>query len=296
MSMTNDTRAPDGRSGVLAVGARRLAWTIEGEGPPILVPGSALYYPRVLSPALRRRHRLVFLDHRGFAPLSEGAAEEPVDLDRIVADIEAMRAEIGVERAMILGHSGHAYMALAYAARHPERISGVVLVAAGPSHAPAHMAMAERRWAELVAPARKARFEADMAGLADAIARDPDRRFVALCLALRARMWADPGFDAAPLWEGVRTDMRVVDALWGEAFAAIDTAAHLRAIPAPILLVLGAHDYAVAPPETWEPYRGHARDLEVRVLEGSGHTPMLEEPEAFDAVLQAWARRVGTAR
>ncbi|MGP9821243.1 alpha/beta fold hydrolase [Salinarimonas sp. NSM] len=293
MTTTTDTGAPIARTGSLRRGPHLLTWCIEGEGPTILVPGSTIYYPRVLSPALRRRARLVFLDHRGFAPPAHGVPAEPVGLDMVVADIEALRAHLGIARAMILGHSGHAYMALAYAARHPDRVSGVVAVAAGPSHAPEVTSRAERRWAELVAPARKAIFAADMAGLEAAIARDPRRRFVAFCLALRARMWADPAFDAAPLWEGVATHMDAVDALWGGAFAAFDTAAHLAAIQAPILLVLGARDYAVAPPETWEPFRASARDLEVRVLEGSGHTPMLEEADAFDAVLLAWMARIG---
>lgn len=287
------TRAPAARSGALRRSTHVLSWLADGEGPAILVVGSATYYPRVFSQGLRRHVQLAFVDHRGFGRPIPGAPAEPIDLDTIVADIEAVRRRLGLERPIVLGHSGHAYMALAYAAAHPEQVSGLAMVAAGPSHAPAVMALAERRWDELVAPARKAAFAEGMAGLEAAIAREPERRFVALCLSLGAKMWADPRFDAAPLWAGVETDAAVFDALWGDAFARIDTGALLERVTVPVLVALGRLDYAVAPPESWDAVRRRVGDLAVRVFEACAHTPMLEQPEAFDETLLAFVARCG---
>lgn len=294
---TAPTGAPVARDGAVRRDTHTLRWRIDGpadpSAPTLLVVGSTVYYPRLFSAALAARVRIVHVDHRGFARRHDALPEGPVTLDTVVGDVEALRAHLGLSRPLVFGHSGHAYMALAYAAAHPDRVSGLVLCAAGPSHAPDMHARIERRWAECVAPARKARFEAAMAGLDAAITRDPERRFVAFCLALGARMWADPGFDASPLWDGVETDAAVLDALWGQAFARIDTGALLEAVRVPVLLALGALDYAVAPPETWEPYRARVRDLTVRVFEASAHSPMREEPEAFDAVLEAFLARCG---
>ena len=53
-------------SGTIDAGGFTLQYLIEGSGPPTIVIGSALYYPRVFSQQLREHLRLVFLDHRGF--------------------------------------------------------------------------------------------------------------------------------------------------------------------------------------------------------------------------------------
>jgi hypothetical protein len=66
-------RAPSAE-GTVPAGPFRLRYRIEGEGRPAIVVGSSVYYPRVFSAGLRRRLRLVFLDHRGFA-LSPGKVD-----------------------------------------------------------------------------------------------------------------------------------------------------------------------------------------------------------------------------
>jgi proline iminopeptidase len=58
----------DSRQGVIACDGFNLQYRIEGEGRPVLVVGSALYYPRCFSGNLRHHLKLAFMDHRGFAP------------------------------------------------------------------------------------------------------------------------------------------------------------------------------------------------------------------------------------
>src|SRR4029079_10279250 len=45
-----------------------------------------------------------------------------------IADLEALRGRLGAQRIDLLGHSWGGYLAMAYAARHPERISHLALV------------------------------------------------------------------------------------------------------------------------------------------------------------------------
>ena len=246
-------------TGTIPAGPFNLAYRVEGVGQPVLVVGSALYYARVLSPALRACVRLAFVDHRGFGRPHAPYGPADYTLDAVLDDVEAPRQRLGLGRVVVLGHSGHGLLALEYAKRYPEGVSHVVVVAAGPGHAPEHAAAAE-----------------------------PGRRFVAFCLAMAARSWADPAFDAAPLWHGVRPNMDVVDHLWGEALRDLDVGAGLAELAAPVLLAAGRLDYLVAPVSAWGPYRAAFRDLTVRVFEGSGHTPPFEEPEAFAAELVGW--------
>lgn len=289
--MTHSFDTGETERGVFSVDGFDLQYLIEGRGPPLLVIGSAVYYPRTFSAALRDHFRMIFIDHRGFARCHREVAPADAELPRIVQDVDRLRAHLGLDRVDILGHSGHGYMALEYARAYPERVGRTVAVATGPSHAPHHMAVAERLWQELVAPERKRIFEEDMARLPADIAAGPQGRFVHMCLRLGARSWFDPQFDARPLWEGVQVNMPIFDRLWGETFRDLDMEALLTGIRAPVLLALGRFDYLVAPAETWNTYRDFARDLTVRLFERSAHTPQLEEGAEFDRVLVEFLTR-----
>src|SRR5690554_5970856 len=84
---------------------------LEGAGRPAIVIGSALYYSRAFSPNLRRHLRIAFVDHRGFAPPPQVIHPRSFELDTLIDDVEGVRQKLGFERVVIIGHSGHAYMA-----------------------------------------------------------------------------------------------------------------------------------------------------------------------------------------
>ncbi|WDZ77560.1 alpha/beta hydrolase [Ensifer adhaerens] len=272
-------------TGSLRAGPFDLGYTIEGRGMPLLIIGSTIYYPPTFSWKLREKLGLIFVDHRGFAPARTEYASGDIGFETVLTDIERLRAHLGLERFAILGHSGHGYMALEYAKRHPGRVTRVVMVGTGPSHSARHMALADQVWEETVSPERKAIFERDMAALGTDIAARPEDRFKSLLIRLGAKSWHRPDFDAAPLWLDVTVNNAVFDHLWGEVFRDIDIRKGLSTLKAPVLLALGRSDYLVAPASTWDEYRGNFADLTVRTFEKSGHTPQLEESELFDEVL-----------
>lgn len=75
---------------------------------------------------------LILLDQRGsgrsgpLADTDQGA--ETLDLDTLVADLEALREYLDVPRLVPLGHGFGALIALEYARRFPERVARVVVV------------------------------------------------------------------------------------------------------------------------------------------------------------------------
>jgi proline iminopeptidase len=74
-----------------------------------------------------RRWRVVLFDQRGCGrstPHAELAHNTTWDL---VGDIERLREHLGVERWLVFGGSWGSTLALAYAQRHPERVTGLVL-------------------------------------------------------------------------------------------------------------------------------------------------------------------------
>ena len=124
-------------TGTLAAGAFRLQYRIEGTGRPTIVIGSAAYYPRVFSQALRKQLRLVFVDHRGFAPSPGHVDTTEFALEKLVDDVERARQELRLGRIAVIGHSGHALMALEYAKKYPANTTHVIMVAMAPNLSPA---------------------------------------------------------------------------------------------------------------------------------------------------------------
>lgn len=126
-------------TGYLSVGdGHEIYWETSGNpaGAPALVlhggPGSGS------GPGLRRwfdpaRYRIVVFDQRGCG-LSRPAASEPgANLSantthHLLADIERLREHLGIERWLLFGGSWGCVLGLAYAERHPERVSGIVIM------------------------------------------------------------------------------------------------------------------------------------------------------------------------
>jgi proline iminopeptidase len=83
-------------------------------------------------PAMRRffdprRYRIVLFDQRGCGQSRpHGELRENTTWD-LVADIEALRGHLGIEQWLVFGGSWGSTLALAYAQRHPERVSELVL-------------------------------------------------------------------------------------------------------------------------------------------------------------------------
>ena len=84
------------------------------------------------SAALRDVAQLVYVDHRGCGRSSTG---DPADytLDNNIADLDALREHLGLERISVLGSSYGGMVALGYALRYPERLANLVLVCTAPS-------------------------------------------------------------------------------------------------------------------------------------------------------------------
>jgi pimeloyl-ACP methyl ester carboxylesterase/DNA-binding CsgD family transcriptional regulator len=124
---------PDIRFCTAADGAK-LAVGLYGQGPPLVRAGTWLTHVEydATSPLsahwgeeLAKRHRYIAYDGRGCG-LSDRQVDE-LSLDVFVADLEAIVDELELERFPLFGLSMGAPVAVAYAAKHPERVSRLVL-------------------------------------------------------------------------------------------------------------------------------------------------------------------------
>jgi pimeloyl-ACP methyl ester carboxylesterase len=125
-----------------------------GEGPPVvLCHGSTATRRYVLhdSKALPRAgYAVTAYDARGHGESDPAPAGEGYGYPQLVADLErAVGAEVGGGRFLLGGHSMGAHTAIAYALRHPERLTGLVLI--GPVYTGAIEPESLRYWDGLAA-------------------------------------------------------------------------------------------------------------------------------------------------
>jgi proline iminopeptidase len=74
----------------------------------------------------KRDHALLF-DQRGAGRSHPYLSVEANTTDHLIADIECIRVHFGIERWLLVGGSWGSTLALAYAQRFPERVTGIVL-------------------------------------------------------------------------------------------------------------------------------------------------------------------------
>jgi proline iminopeptidase len=86
--------------------------------------GCEPYHRRFFDP---RRWRAVLFDQRGAGRSTPHAHLERNTTWDLVADIERIREHLGIERWAVFGGSWGSTLALAYAQRHPERVTGLVV-------------------------------------------------------------------------------------------------------------------------------------------------------------------------
>ncbi len=108
----------------------RIAWSLAGKGPPLVRAPTWLSHIEYdwQSPVSRhwigeftRRHMLLRVDPRGIG-MSQWDVED-LSFEAIVRDVEAAVDAAGLQNFAMVGNSGGAAVAIAYAARHPERVN-----------------------------------------------------------------------------------------------------------------------------------------------------------------------------
>jgi pimeloyl-ACP methyl ester carboxylesterase len=267
----------------VAVGGTRLAVHTAGSGLPlVLLHAFPLDHSMwALQEPLAEQVRLVVPDLRGFGGSDEGVPEGITALaDDVVALLDALHVS---DPAVICGISMGGYVAQHVAARHPDRVAAVILVAtkleadsaearAGRSDLAAKVG---RLGLGILADAMIPRLLADSAEARGA----PGRAHVEALLRRTILMQRVETVQAALAALGSRPDM--TDAL--------------RRLRPPALLVAGAED-AITPPACLEAAEAIIPKAKLLIVPGAGHMVPLEQPAVFNAAVLEFLREIPEGR
>jgi pimeloyl-ACP methyl ester carboxylesterase len=255
-----------------------LAIREEGQGEPLVVvhgagTSSAIWH-RVTPRLAGGGRRVVAPDVPGYG--GSPAAGPGFALEEVTDDLAAGLQEAGVEAPYdLVGHSMGGAIAILLAARHPERVQRLVLVA------PAGLAALPRVVAGVLG-AVAAPFAHARRAVATPLAGNALVRRLALAGVARdgARV---PAVHARAVLASSAGATRIGPGLASAATADLRDA--LTRVGAPLGLVWGQHD-PVIPPRRIEVIRRVRPDVELRVVPDTAHAPMLERPDDFCAALE----------
>ncbi|MGI8450347.1 MAG: alpha/beta fold hydrolase [Streptosporangiaceae bacterium] len=267
----------------------KLAYRRSGSGPPLVcLPGGPGLDPRYLGDlgGLGRSRELILPDIRG-----TGGSEAPADpaayrCDRIARDVEALRAELSLERMDLLGHSAGGNVALLYAAAHPERIGHLILLAPG-VRALGLAFTDEEQQAAMRRRSAESWFETAWAAAQAADDGDDSARTTLGYQPFLYGRWDNAALaharavlsdEAAPVRAGFYA---------GGAFDPPATRAALVTLTGPVLVYAGELD-ALAPPELLAQAAGLFPGWELTTQPGAGHFPWLDDPAQFAGALHAF--------
>ena len=304
--------------GMLDVGDGNLVyWEVCGspDGKPALVvhggPGSGCGSGsrRFFDP---ERYRVVLFDQRGCGRSTPHASDPSTDMtvnttDHLIADMERLREELGIERWLLYGGSWGSTLILAYAELHPQRVSEIVLSGVTTTRC------SEIEWlyrgVRRFFPAEWERFRAGVSAagrdgdILTAYARlmdDPDRN-VRVRAATDWTAWEDAVISMEPNGTPNAYSDRPPDGLlafvricahyfshgaWLEEDQLLRNAARLAGIPG--VLIHGRLDLGCPVENAWELARVWP-DARLVVVSDSGHTGSATMTDAALASLNAFA-------
>ncbi|NAZ74287.1 alpha/beta fold hydrolase [Kineococcus sp. T13] len=269
----------------------RLAYRLVGHGAPLVcLPGGPMQDSSYLGGlgGLSAHRQLVLLDLRG-----TGRSATPQDVtscrcDRLVDDVDALRAHLRLDRVDLLAHCAGANLAVLYAQHHPERVGKLALItpsvaAVGvPVTGQDRLAVARLRRDEPWFTATFTALEAVVAGRADAAAFEAIApfwygRWDERAQALHAAQQVQRNREAAGIFGA------------GGAFDPPATRAAMTAFTSPVLLLAGEVDVN-SPPEAMARLAGLFPRCELVIQAAAGHFPWLDDAEQFLSLTTPYLR------
>jgi proline iminopeptidase len=264
------------QSGVVPTSDVDLACEIYGEpsaATPVIVanggPGLSHIYmiQNDVWTRLSKTRQIVFYDQRGTGKSTRVTSGASQEIDAQVADLEAIRAKFNFQKFDLVGDSYGGFLAMAYAAAHPERVGKLIL-------------------SDSAAPAMKNIVRVLPQVFPDMMDRNPDPQ-EQLRNHFRMLFYSEEKRDAYLAGAKDLGYAPQVAAAVSRAISKVDLTARLANFAFPTLVITGRYDMNVAPLTAWNIYKA-IPGAKFVVFANSGHLPSYEEPDKYVQVVDAF--------
>ncbi|TMQ56754.1 MAG: alpha/beta hydrolase [Candidatus Eisenbacteria bacterium] len=273
----------------VTVAGSGIAYHVAGSGPVVFVHpgGPGIEWTFVRMPRLEKFATVVYIE-----PIGTGASDRLSDphgytFERYVGDVEGIRAHLGIEKFVLLGHSHGGFVAQAYALAHPEHLRGLILFDTSPTTG--------IEWQKDVASnlewfRNEPWFQEATDALAHETSAKTDEEITAIFkreMPLYFAEWSRRAKEYAPYRSSVRltiapsktsSDSTAPEQV-GVA-SVFEVRDRLHSISTPTLVIVGKRDFVTSEKFGRMLHEG-IQGSRLLLLQHSGHMGHLEEPEAF---------------
>ncbi len=262
-----------------------LHYDVIGKGAPVVMlaggPGFSPGYLEPVAQKLGSQYACVLFHQRGTGrSMMETVTFETHALKTLVADLEALRRELKVEKLTLLGHSFGGILSMMYASQHPDRVNALVLVdSGGPTLASV---------AKFVTNLNARISEEDLARVKEwsdpaKMKENRKRAILEITRAKTPAYFADRA-KAKPMMDALAEDSFNDAVFWAitpQMMAGLDLREPLKSVKSPVIVIHGTQDPLESAQEVHETLAGS----KLVMVEDAGHFPWLEQPAKFYAAL-----------
>lgn len=252
--------------------------TGSGSNAPLIVvnggPGFDHTYLHIAAAwdTLAKNRRVIFYDQRGDGRSDALKPGQSCTLADQIADLEALRAHLGLDKVELLGHSWGGYLSMAYAARHPQHIAHLLIVDSAAPRWADTLFLFEQIFPEISERRAGYAFGDEMGDKAASDASIHD--YLTMLFYSQEKRDAfvaqmAPGAYHKEVFQAVLHDL-----------PRFDLNPELHKYKFPTMVMTGRYDINVAPLVAYRIHKAIPGSRFV-VFERSGHIPFYEEPEAF---------------
>ena len=274
-----------------------------GQGEPLCIvhggPGASHDYLLPYLLPLMRRNRLIFIDERGSGRSEKLEDPKGYTLDAMVQDVEAVRQALGLEKMALLGHSFGGVLAQAYALKHQDRLTRLVLCST--FHSTAKLNAVFRQIKADMAPELRARIDRMEAEGLFGHGRDFEKnRYTPEYM---AAAWGEgyfpylyrnhPDANYDPATAGIMS-WDLYREMWGSHgefvvdgnLAPVDFTEALAGLRIPTLITVGDHDESA--PSLAKEMAGKIPGSRLVILPNSGHMTFVDQPKQWLAAVDGF--------
>ena len=280
--------------GTVDVGPGRVWWESVGEGSAILLlhggPGAPSDYLVPLMELANDGYRVVRYDQLGSRRSDKPDDPSLYTPERFAAEVEIVRAALGLGKMHLIGQSWGSFLALEYAIAYPENLQSLVLYSGAASTAECVAGMNALR-AQLPEETQALMAEREAAGAVDA-----EDYLAAVDILMKRHLCRVDPYPPHLAESIAHMALPVYQTMWGPneftctgTLQSWDRTAELGQVRAKTLILCGKYDEVV--PSCSQTMQAGIPGSELVIFDESSHSSHFEEPERFFAVLKDFLRR-----
>lgn len=263
-----------------------------GKGEPIVVlhGGPGLFHNYLVSSfeKLAEQYQIIFYDQRGSGKTAFPTDTASITIENFVADLEAIRQHLKIEKMNLTGHSWGAILAINYAKQFPNNLNKLILIAPAPANT--------EYFDQMFRNMQNKRKDEDIKEMVKVMSSKDfdDRKPEAVLQAIKIgdkvnladqskidELYANMTFTAASA-----NNMLLVNSIMEKNFFNYNITENMNLITCPTLIVLG--DLDNVPFASAQLLQDNIQNARLEVLKSASHYPFFEAQKDFNFAIESF--------